>query len=158
MKNYNAKLIAKNVGDVLASGDIERLSKTSYDFLYLMGGFIAHYNLYGFQDYYTDTEKLRSDILNSMDISDKDRYINDGFFSKGKDAEYYKSKYDVLVELEKVCKTEEVPVKKYEFAIGFMGKEIYTGEWDGVNLATTRMEILENLDLDIFPKGEEDVK
>lgn len=53
-------LIVNNV--VRACEDIEKLNRTGYRYLYLCSGFIAHYNLYGFRDTYSDGS-LRSDIL-----------------------------------------------------------------------------------------------
>ena len=43
-------LIVSNV--VKACKDITLLNKTGYNFLYLASGFIAHYNLHGFIDFY----------------------------------------------------------------------------------------------------------
>jgi hypothetical protein len=53
-------LIVANV--LKALKDITKLNKTGYNFLYLASGFIAHYNLYGFMDYYKG-ESLRADII-----------------------------------------------------------------------------------------------
>lgn len=53
-------LIIKNV--IAACRDITKLNKRGYNFLYLASGFIAHYNLQGFIDYYTD-QSLAADIL-----------------------------------------------------------------------------------------------
>ena len=43
-------LIVSNV--VKACKDITLLNKTGYNFLYLASGFIAHYNLHGFIDFW----------------------------------------------------------------------------------------------------------
>lgn len=43
-------LIVNNV--VAACKDIDKLNKTGYNFLYLAQGFIAHYDIWGFKDYY----------------------------------------------------------------------------------------------------------
>lgn len=59
-------LTVKNV--LLACKDITKLNKRGYNFLYLAGGFIAHYNLAGFIDYYSDNE-LISDILNNARLN-----------------------------------------------------------------------------------------
>lgn len=51
------------VNDVVrATKDITRLNKIGYHFINLASGFIAHYNLYGFIDYYTK-HNLKEDIL-----------------------------------------------------------------------------------------------
>jgi len=55
-------LIVKNV--LAACKDINKLNRTGYNFLYLANGFIAHYNMHGFKDYY-DTHSLVYDIINN---------------------------------------------------------------------------------------------
>jgi hypothetical protein len=45
-------LIVKNV--LAACGNIEKLNKRGYDFLNGCAGFIAHYDLEGFKEYYRD--------------------------------------------------------------------------------------------------------
>jgi hypothetical protein len=80
-------LIVNNV--VAAVKNIEKLNKTGYNFLYLESGFIAHYNVNGFKDYYT-SENLRNDILKNRN---NNQWNN---FRKGeKNYEYYMSKRDV---------------------------------------------------------------
>jgi len=62
MEAINTKkqaLIIKNV--LAACGNIEKLNKTGYDFLYQCSGFIAHYDLEGFKEYYRDNS-LVADI------------------------------------------------------------------------------------------------
>jgi hypothetical protein len=59
-------LIVANV--LKALKDITKLNKTGYHFLYLASGFIAHYNLYGFIDYYKG-ESLRADILRNQSMN-----------------------------------------------------------------------------------------
>ena len=59
METINIKtqaLIIKNV--IAACGNIEKLNKRGYDFLYLCSGFIAHYDLEGFKDYYRDNSLI----------------------------------------------------------------------------------------------------
>lgn len=53
------ELIVKNV--VSACKNIEKLNGTGYKFINLASGFIAHYNLNGFKDFYADGS-LKSDI------------------------------------------------------------------------------------------------
>ena len=55
-------LIVKNV--LAACKDINKLNGTGYNFLYLANGFIAHYSIHGFKDYY-ETHALTYDILNN---------------------------------------------------------------------------------------------
>jgi hypothetical protein len=101
-KPYNSSYIAKNLESVYKSGDITKLSKASYNFLYLMSGFIAHYNLYGFQDHYQDLRDLSQDILNSMDINDPEREIRDPWFAGQYGVEYCQSKVDTLKAIKEV--------------------------------------------------------
>ena len=53
-------LIVNNV--LAACKDITRLNNIGYKFLYLCSGQIAHYNRYGFIDYYT-RESLVDDLI-----------------------------------------------------------------------------------------------
>jgi hypothetical protein len=59
-------LIVNNV--LAACKDINKLNGTGYNFLYLASGFIAHYNRYGFIDYYT-RESLTQDIIDNARIN-----------------------------------------------------------------------------------------
>ena len=81
-------LIVENVV-LAATQGIENLNKDGYDFINLASGFIAHYNLGGFIDYYTD-ESLKDDILRNKN---QNQWNN---FHKGEqNYEYYMSKKDV---------------------------------------------------------------
>ncbi|GIK43876.1 MAG: hypothetical protein BroJett011_77090 [Chloroflexota bacterium] len=53
-KPYNVKALVRNVELVFKSGSIERLNEPTYKFITLHMGFIAHYNLHGFQAVYQD--------------------------------------------------------------------------------------------------------
>ena len=83
-------MITNNVARVIKTGNIDYLTKQSYNFLYLANGFIAHYNLHGFMDYYNNTNELRNDIL-------ENRYSNqwNNFHPGENDYEYYMSKKDL---------------------------------------------------------------
>lgn len=80
-------LIVNNV--VSACKDINKLNKTGYNFLYLASGFIAHYNMYGFKDFYSDNN-LRQEILSNV----KQNMWNN-FTPRDRDYDYYMSKADV---------------------------------------------------------------
>lgn len=84
------KRIINNVVTVIKSGDIEKLSKRSYNFLMSCSGFIAHYNVYGFRNYYENTNELRLDILNNQRYN---QYNN--FIVGEQNAEYYHQKRDI---------------------------------------------------------------
>ncbi len=53
-------LIVSNV--VKACKNIYNLNNTGYKYINLCSGFIAHYDLYGFQDFYSDNS-LKHDIV-----------------------------------------------------------------------------------------------
>ena len=80
-------LIVNNV--VKACRNIDSLNKTGYNYLYLCGGFIAHYDLYGFISHYTDTN-LKHDIVS---FAGQNQWKN--FHPGDNNYEYYMSKADV---------------------------------------------------------------
>ena len=96
MNILNTAKITANILDAVQ--DIHKLNTSGYRFLQSMSGFIAHYNINGFKEYYTEHD-LKTDILNSMDIKRKERYIDDKFFTE-RDKDFYQSKYNVLNNLE----------------------------------------------------------
>jgi hypothetical protein len=53
-KPYHVKALVHNIEWVLQLGDIRKLNKPTYQFITLHMGFIAHYNLSGFQAEYQD--------------------------------------------------------------------------------------------------------
>lgn len=73
-----------------ANGDINKLSKQAYNFLYLASGFIAHYNHYGFMAYYDEPNKLKRDILANRRFN---QWLN--FRPGERDYDYYMSKADI---------------------------------------------------------------
>ena len=79
-----ATLIVNNV--LRACANIEKLNGTGYKFLNLASGFIAHYNRYGFIDYYS-RNSLRDDILRNHNAN---QWLN--FRPGDQNYEYYKSK------------------------------------------------------------------
>lgn len=87
--------IANNIAKVIRWRNIEKLSRQSYNYLYLCSGFIAHYDFAGFKAYYADTALLKADILQNHE-SNKWRNFRPG----DKDYEYYFNKallYDGIV-------------------------------------------------------------
>lgn len=80
-------LIIKNV--IAACGDIEKLNKRGYEFLYLCSGFIAHYDIEGFKDYYRD-HSLVADIESNYQ---QNQFRN--FRTGEAHADYYHSKRDI---------------------------------------------------------------
>lgn len=80
-------LIIKNV--IAACGNIDKLNKRGYDFLYLCSGFIAHYDIEGFKDYYRD-HSLIDDIEANYAQNQWRNYREGERF-----ADYYHSKRDI---------------------------------------------------------------
>jgi hypothetical protein len=87
IKEKDKALIVKNI--LTACKDITKLTKRGYNFLYLANGFIAHYNLAGFIDYYTSND-LKLDIVDNM----RGNQWNN-FSPSDKDYDYYMSKRDI---------------------------------------------------------------
>jgi hypothetical protein len=80
-------LIAKNL--IAACKDINKLNGTGYKFINTASGFIAHYNLEGFKDYYSD-QSLQDDIEANA------RFNQWGNFNKhDENYEYYMSRKNV---------------------------------------------------------------
>lgn len=79
--------IVNNV--IAACRDINKLTKTGYDFLHLAGGFIAHYDINGFKAHYSRPGSLQADIEANFSAN---QWHN---FRKGEqNAEYYHSRRD----------------------------------------------------------------
>ena len=82
-------MIVGNIRKVMTTRDSKNLSKQAYNFLYQASGFIAHYNLYGFQGAYEDVGQLALKILDNKDNNQW------GNFREGEDFyDYYMSKKD----------------------------------------------------------------
>jgi hypothetical protein len=84
-------LIVNNV--VKAVKNINSLNKTGYKYLYLCSGFIAHYDLYGFIDFYSYVS-LKNDIIG---FANQNQWKN--FRPGERDYEYYQSKADVYARI-----------------------------------------------------------
>lgn len=82
-----ATLIVNNV--VRACSDITKLNGTGYKYINLCSGFIAHFNRYGFIDYYS-RNSLREDILRNAEMN-KWRNFRPG----DRDYDYYMAKADI---------------------------------------------------------------
>lgn len=80
----------KIVANVLkACKNIENLNRTGYTFLYLCSGFIAHYSIIGFADFYSG-RSLSEDII-------RNRYANmwTNFHPGQENYDYYMSEAEV---------------------------------------------------------------
>ena len=90
MKPIDTKTQALIIKNVLAAcGNIEKLNKRGYDFLNGCSGFIAHYDLEGFKDYYRDNS-LVADIEANYSQNQWRNYREGERF-----ADFYHSKRDI---------------------------------------------------------------
>jgi hypothetical protein len=87
LTDRQVKMIVKNV--IAACKNINDLTKIGYNYLYLASGFIAHYNLGGFINYYS-----RVSLVN--DILKKERNNRwDNFRIGDENYEYYHQKGEI---------------------------------------------------------------
>ena len=112
----NSAGILRSVKAVLDTGNIDKLTRDAYDFLYNMSGFIAHYDINGFKAHYANVEDLRQNILRSSDIGDN-RFISDSYFSQGEQKDYYAAKYDVGNKIGKFAKSLEKKSQEREIGV-----------------------------------------
>ncbi len=92
-------MIVNSVRKVVSTGDITHLTKQAYNFVMLSSGFIAHCNLYGFQDAYREPGALATEICNN---SVYNRWAN--FRPGDKDYDYYTQKKEVYARLVQICR------------------------------------------------------
>lgn len=90
MEAINQKTQALIIKNVLAAcGNIEKLNKRGYDFLYQCSGFIAHYDLEGFKEYYRDNSLVADLEANYLQNQWRNYRTGERF------ADYYHSKRDI---------------------------------------------------------------
>ena len=85
-----AALITSSVRNVMASGDINKLTMIAYRFIMLSSGFIAHYNLWGFREEYRNVTDLKEALLRNQDMN---QWSN--FRPGARDYDYYMQKRDI---------------------------------------------------------------
>ena len=71
-KPYNVDYLERNIREVFRTGDIGKLTKGTYEFITLHMGFIAHYDLHGFQCVYADLDLFREMLQRSEYSHDPD--------------------------------------------------------------------------------------
>ncbi|MCI0560208.1 MAG: hypothetical protein MN733_17105 [Nitrososphaera sp.] len=71
-KPYNVQAIIRNVELVFKTSSIEKLNQPTYKFITLHMGFIAHYDLYGFQAHYQDLRDFCAKLQTSEYSRDED--------------------------------------------------------------------------------------
>lgn len=95
LKPYNSKAIVNNIELVFKTGDIQKLNNPSYKFIYLLSGFIAHYNLNGFQSAYSDLRVFAQDLLYGCSEEEERRSV-DGWGIDRYGKEYCQSEADAI--------------------------------------------------------------
>ena len=113
LKPYNSIAILKNIKTIFLTKDINKLNKPTYNFLSSMSGFIAHYNLTGFQNNYRDLRDLINDLKNSSDFNDPEREVRDPFFAASYGREYPKSKVAILLGLPALINQYEQAINQH---------------------------------------------
>jgi len=114
LKPYDVKNILSNIELVLKTANIEKLSKKSYGFISIMCGFIAHYDLSGFQAHYAELQDLIEKLKGSLPI-EKDtclRDVNDKPKYNGYGLPYCQSKLDIVEGIEKLVAKYETSIMK----------------------------------------------
>ena len=85
--------ILRSIKQMVKFNDMSKMTKETYNFLYLASGFIAHYNLYGFIDYYNSQGGVFALVKDILDNKRNNQWDN---FRKGEaNYDYYMSKKEV---------------------------------------------------------------
>jgi hypothetical protein len=87
-------LIVNSFKRVFEKRDIEQLTKQAYNFIMLSSGFIAHYSLYGFRNYYKDVGSLENDII---EYASANQWSN--FHPGERDYEYMRQKAHIYTRI-----------------------------------------------------------
>ncbi len=116
-KPHNVEALGRNIVLVFKKGDIAALNQPTYEFIILEMGFIAHYNLSGFQSAYTDLDEFRA-ALQAGEMSEDpghnkkwaDHYEADPDFNKWYGPDYCKSVTEGIRRIiQAACATEKPP-------------------------------------------------
>jgi len=110
-KPLNTKGILRSVGQVLAKGNMQHLTKDAYHHITLHMGFIAHYDINGFRDVYRNVAEFARRLLTSEMSNDPgynergaDHYMRDSFFDKSYGQPYCQSVTDCNVGIVRLAK------------------------------------------------------
>ena len=125
-KPVNDKAIVSNIELVFKTGDISKLNKPTYEFVMNMSGFIAHYNLYGFQEYYTDLRDFSRDLLDACTEYEANRDETDRDFVKWYGQDYCSSKARAKRGIADV-------VRKYQGRVSVESEAIYKTKLENLN-------------------------
>lgn len=102
-KAHNVKAILNNVEKVFKTNNIDLLSKPAYSFIMNIHGFIAHYDLSEFKQYYSDLRELITELDNAGLRDDQEWYGN----------AYNKSVADIKSGLNDLCKKYRASINSH---------------------------------------------
>ena len=112
-KPHNVRAIEQNISLVFRTGDISKLNNPTYKFILNDMGFIAHYDLSGFQNTYADLDKFRARLQTSEYSCDADynlkwadSYEHDRDFNKWYGKAYCKSVADGIRRIVAIARTQ----------------------------------------------------
>lgn len=94
LSQSQVKGIVDSFKRVFANNNIDYLTKNAYNFIMLSSGFIAHYNLHGFRDYYREVYDFATDIDGYREAN---RWEN--FRPGDKDYDYYHQKAEIYAQI-----------------------------------------------------------
>jgi len=103
----NVKSVLRSIERVFKTRNSQALTKDAYSRLYLLGGFIAHYDIGGFTHHYSETSQLAKDILASYEVNHPDHYMQESFV-RDYGHSYCQSEYDLARNL-KTCAAHYLP-------------------------------------------------
>lgn len=126
-KPYNVKALEQNVALVFKTGDIGKLNKPTYTFIIGHMGFIAHYDLIGFQCEYADLDEFRERLQTSeyskrldYNLDWANRYEGDRDFNKWYGPAYCKSVTEGIRHIIAVARNQHkqaaLPIPAWELA------------------------------------------
>ncbi len=137
---YNSKAIIHNIELIFSTGNIEKLNNPTYHFVYLLSGFIANYNLHGFQETYRDLRLFAKDLLDACGENEERRNLESWFVQEYGKA-YCQSKADTIRGIRET-------VKKYQ---GKINQEFESGDIQKLkNLYNIIGEVLKRGDPEII--------
>jgi len=113
----NKSGIIKSIEKVVKTKNIDNLSMEAYQFINIASGFIAHYDINGFKYEYQNVADFVRDLQNSMDVKNPSRYLEDPYFSKGDQKEYYADKGEILKFIAELVENLEVKDHEEEYKL-----------------------------------------
>lgn len=84
------KSIVASFSKIFKTRDSGNLTKAAYGFIHIASGFIAHYDIHGFREEYSNVNQLRQEIFANADMNQLSN-----FRTGERDYEYYMQKRDI---------------------------------------------------------------